>query len=191
MFRTSVVCFCDIPIGDLAFHARKYSDFGLAFRKEFLLAQGANLVFYVAEAELGEEPRSLAEHAFGDAGSRVALFRAGLQRFQTLFVELKCGRAPRGPNALAADAWPRTDEERLAVEGVFSFIGGHIGCFIKDFEPSKEEDDLENFYMEREWRVVGDVNFALDDVTRVFLPRSNFKRFRQDVPDYYGQVQEV
>lgn len=59
MFSTGVVCFCDIPVGDLAFHARKYSKFGIAFTKAFLLNQGANPVFYIAEAELREPPATI------------------------------------------------------------------------------------------------------------------------------------
>ncbi len=43
-----VVCFCDIPIADLEIHNGKYSKFGLAFKKEFLIDAGACPVFYVA-----------------------------------------------------------------------------------------------------------------------------------------------
>jgi Putative abortive phage resistance protein AbiGi, antitoxin len=46
--KYEVVCFCDIPEPDLAIHVRKYSRFGLAFKKEFLIAKGACPVFYVA-----------------------------------------------------------------------------------------------------------------------------------------------
>jgi hypothetical protein len=43
-----VVCFCDIPETDLAIHVSKYSKFGLAFKKEFLIKKGASPVLYVA-----------------------------------------------------------------------------------------------------------------------------------------------
>jgi hypothetical protein len=46
-FRGSYVCFCDIPLEDLDLHIRKYSQFGMAFRKQFLLQQGAMPVIYV------------------------------------------------------------------------------------------------------------------------------------------------
>jgi hypothetical protein len=46
--RNQVVCFCDIPEADLAIHVEKYSKFGLAFRKEFLIDAGACSVFYIA-----------------------------------------------------------------------------------------------------------------------------------------------
>ena len=55
--RYEVVCFCDIPETDLAIHVRKYSRFGLAFKKEFLIVKGACPVFYVAN----ESPTSVTE----------------------------------------------------------------------------------------------------------------------------------
>ncbi len=50
--KYQVVCFCDIPESDLAIHVSKYSKFGLAFKKEFLIARGACPVFYVANESL-------------------------------------------------------------------------------------------------------------------------------------------
>jgi hypothetical protein len=55
--RYEVVCFCDIPETDLALHVRKYSRFGLALRKLFLIERGACPVFYVAN----ESPTSVME----------------------------------------------------------------------------------------------------------------------------------
>jgi hypothetical protein len=48
VIKYQVVCFCDIPDTDLAIHVRKYSRFGLAFKKDFLIERGACPVFYVA-----------------------------------------------------------------------------------------------------------------------------------------------
>lgn len=44
----SCVCFCDIPPADAPFHMGKYSRFGLAFSKQFLVSRGANPVHYIA-----------------------------------------------------------------------------------------------------------------------------------------------
>jgi hypothetical protein len=45
-----MVCFCDIPVTQLAIHTRKYSHFGLALPKPFAVAQGASPVYYVARS---------------------------------------------------------------------------------------------------------------------------------------------
>jgi hypothetical protein len=60
--------------------------------------------------------------------------------------------------------------------------------YLKFFDPTKYEDDPDNYYMEREWRVVGNVRFAIADVVRVYIPRDFGARLRQDIPAYSGQV---
>jgi Putative abortive phage resistance protein AbiGi, antitoxin len=172
MFTTQVVCFCDIPLGDLALHAEKYSVFGLAFRKDFLLEKGANPVFYVADSQLGRPVSYLLEAEFGEERLRIALFEAGFRRLLESFVKPE-------PNSVLTTAWLR------------NFIAWYIGCFIKPFDPSKADDDPANFYMEREWRVLGKVDFGLDDVVRVFLAKRYFAHFRKELPEYVGQLQEV
>src|SRR5688572_18692968 len=44
MYLGRVTCFCDIPLADLEIHMSKYSRFGLAFDKQWLVSRGANPV---------------------------------------------------------------------------------------------------------------------------------------------------
>jgi hypothetical protein len=60
--------------------------------------------------------------------------------------------------------------------------------FIKYFDDLASDEDEANVYMEREWRVIGDVSFTLTDVHRVFMPERYAERFRADLPDYKGQL---
>lgn len=53
------VCFCDIPEGDLQRHTTVYGRFGLAFQKGYLVAKGANPVFYVAKGSVACHERPL------------------------------------------------------------------------------------------------------------------------------------
>jgi hypothetical protein len=64
----------------------------------------------------------------------------------------------------------------------------HVFLFMKFFDETKAEDDPENYYMEREWRVTGDVPFELTHVKRVVIPGEYSERFHRDVPDYHQQV---
>jgi hypothetical protein len=59
---------------------------------------------------------------------------------------------------------------------------------LKFFDDSTSDETPENYYMEREWRVLGDVRFDLNDVYRVILPSTFAERFRDDLPEYAGQV---
>lgn len=157
-YEPRVVCFSDIPVGDLDLHIGKYSPFGLAFRKPFCVAQGANPVFYVA------------------AQSRSA---AG---------------APRGPafddmarlfHRVRTDAAAREDHDLLRLA---RFLDFEVLSFLKFFEYPLDDDDPENYYMEREWRLHGEFRFAPTEVRRVFFPEDYAARFRNDVPEYSGQV---
>lgn len=64
----------------------------------------------------------------------------------------------------------------------------YVFSFLKYFDATTSDEDPENFYMEREWRVLGDVKFELKNVHRIFLLPSYAERFREDMPGYTGQV---
>jgi len=59
---------------------------------------------------------------------------------------------------------------------------------LKFFNVGIAEDDPENFYMEREWRVPEGVAFRVGDIARLIMPRSFVERFRADVPAYTGTL---
>jgi hypothetical protein len=71
------------------------------------------------------------------------------------------------------------------------FLDFDVFSYMKPFEARRADDDPDNYYMEREWRVVGKVPFTLDEVYSVFLPSAYAERLRSDVPDYGGQVSFV
>lgn len=80
------------------------------------------------------------------------------------------------------------DTMPFAVSQFFSF---HFFSFVKFFDPHKAEDDPDNFYMEREWRGLGSIDFQVNDITRIVLPSGYIKRFFQDIPDYNSHILTV
>jgi hypothetical protein len=68
------------------------------------------------------------------------------------------------------------------------FLDLLVFAFIKYFDDAASDEDEANVYMEREWRVLGDVKFTLTDVHRVFMPERYAERFRADLPNYKGQL---
>lgn len=68
------------------------------------------------------------------------------------------------------------------------FLDFHIFSFMMFFEHTLQEAHPENYYFEREWRVVGNIQFSMEDVKRVLIPERYSKQFRNDFPNYFGQV---
>lgn len=161
-YKSNVVCFSDIPVPDLGIHMGKFSRFGLAFRKSLLVGRGANPVYYVAKnAAAGQEG--------GSATSLAQLFDQRHEQVMEFFNRVR----------------PNGDDE---VRELLRFLVFHFFAFVKFYDEGLAADDQANFYMEREWRIYGSLTFGLADVRRVIFPERFARRFRQEVPDYYGEI---
>lgn len=182
-FRGNVVCFCDIPVEDLGIHTGKYSRFGLSFLKDFLVPRGASPVFYLDN----QAPvQSLIDSLDRQPASREQIFDIGQRLTNELLHELQFGTTE--PSGERSEPWAKEGQDMFRVSDIRNFLGYHIFAFLKPFDASTADTDPENFYMEREWRVLGNVDFAVDDVYRVFLPQEYARRFRDDLPQYAGQL---
>jgi hypothetical protein len=172
-YRGSVVCFCDIPQGDLGLHMKKYGRFGLAFAKDYLLERGATPVMYIPDRG---RPAILPwpGYARGRVSSNARAYDEFWERFRKL-------------RQLAQDESVNPQLSKLVRE-VSAFLDIHVLSHLKFFNPFAPESHEENFYMEREWRVSRDVRFALRDVRRVILPESYARDFRRDFPRYHGEL---
>jgi hypothetical protein len=65
-----------------------------------------------------------------------------------------------------------------------TLLFGHL----KFFDPTLPPDHLENYYMEREWRVAGKVEFTLGDIAALYVPPSFLDRAARDFPDLGGGI---
>ncbi len=153
-----MVCFCDIPIGDLGIHVQKYSPFGLSFLKPFLIERGANPVFYVAKSS---EIHGTTRADYFDEHVKLYL-----------------------NNCMNANQAFPSREHCQSINGFFS----HLLCYLKFFDPERSDDDKDNFYMEREWRSLNNIHFEIKDIERIIIPKSFAQIFRNDIPDYLGQL---
>jgi len=173
MYHLPMVCFCDIPPDDLEIHMAKYSRFGIAFRKSFLIGKGARPVFYIPVPDA--DKRSSYGHNFQCLSD---LNNVGSQ------LVLTTGPHPGAPA-------PCSDEVRTLVSSLnhaMSQVTIDVLSYIKFFDAQTTDEDGANFYMEREWRVRGTMSFTMSDVSRIVLPASFATRLRRDVPEYFGQL---
>ena len=224
-FKYEVVCFCDIPEADLGIHVRKYSRFGLGFKKAFLIEKGACPVFYVANDSLvpaqelfmpldfmdrinAAKKRGLVDRGlFFDTSVRALLdiyaaldsicgkksgrfFKNYDDELEAKFKERFCQLLNLTQEQFAATerALRGNDKAAKALRMLADFLLNYVFSFTKPFDAHRSVDDEANYYMERDWRVGNHVNFKLEDIARVFLPAHYARRFRGDLPDYFGQV---
>lgn len=68
------------------------------------------------------------------------------------------------------------------------FIDFKLLSMIKFFDHTLPDDHAANYYLEREWRVIGNVQFQLLDVRRILIPSDFARRLRVDLPEYEGQL---
>jgi hypothetical protein len=94
------------------------------------------------------------------------------------------------PEQLAATeaALQGNDKAAKTLRMFADFLLNYVFSFTKPFDGHRSVDDEANYYMEREWRIGNHVNFKLEEVARVFLPPSYARRFRDDLPGYFGQI---
>ena len=173
-YKPNMVCFSDIPVPDLAIHMAKFSRFGLAFKKSFLVAKGANPVFYLPrEAQIETSP-----------GRQVDLASHFDQRHQ-MILSLFRNLPTMGDGDMPSLAPSLTNQQ---VNDLLSFLIYHFFSLCKFYDAGLAADDPANYYMEREWRVFGRLDFDLQQVSRVIFPERFAMRFRDDLPEYYGEI---
>jgi hypothetical protein len=173
--ETLKVCFCDIPVEDLNLHIRKYSQFGLAFTKAYLVTRGVTPVFYISQESLVTNG-----HVSSNPDSRVTTLKEAFDTYGTDWEQF-LGRAWANREVTGVGWF----HDLIPLEQKLHWL---LFAQLKFFDATKDEVDEANFYMEREWRVIGIVPFTLEDVSRIILPSSFAKRFREDVSAYWGQV---
>jgi hypothetical protein len=161
-YTSSVICFCDIPEGDIGLHAKKYSPFGLAFPKWFLVPQGATPVMYIASQAITDEPihpeRKLTRAEFYDTAE---------QDYCRNIIGVY-------PKPLKGGAWnSRRAFHRLVEHYIFPFM--------KFFEAGRSDADPDNFYMEREWRLLGVATFRTADIARIYVSPAFRQRALADI----------
>jgi len=166
LFFTQMVSFCDIPLECLSAHVGKYSSFGIAFAKDFLARKGASPVFYVAE----QAPCT--DHGRQGAG-RVRPRGEFFDEVVRCWVSENITRL-RGLS-------PTTRAERLFL---WYFL-----AYTKFFDHRLKETDAADYYMEREWRTIGEVTFGLANVCRVIVPNTEYReRLRNSFPGFPGTI---
>lgn len=204
--RPEMVCFCDIPLKPdyLEIHTSKYGRFGVAFNRSFAVAHGASPVTYIANAAKttaralsGGEYASIFTKAEGQSLFTTSARRDEYigqlrERHYQLVIERKEAAEA------AAERYKRGEIDvntmyKLVVESLDYAVASWAYLFglHKRFDSALPQNHPDNYYMEREWRVLGTVTFQLDDVAVVIVPKEFASRVQADFPALAGKVLEL
>lgn len=183
MYNPQMTCFADIPIEDLSMHMNKYSTFGLSFSKDFISNAGGNPVQYLAKkAKVKRRVKKKNSYEYFEKDiNKSEYYNEMIKKYQLLFSEF---------NNLASKANEKPGVSFLEkeIQDLESFFNFHVFSFFKFFDHSKADDDLDNYYFEREWRIIGNLNFKSSDIKTIFLPSKFGSLFRKEIPDFNGQL---
>ena len=209
MYSPNVVCFCDIPVADMALHVGKYSPFGLSFSKGFIAANGGSPVHYVSKSSRVKVEKDVKDQlALMDVlslGMRLGVnvmidstpedMPAALyndvergQYFDKMVNEFHEILGPLFTRLYEMPAEGNPLERNLRIGALHHFVTEQLFAYLKFFDHTLPDDHPENYYLEREWRIVGNLKFNIEDIRRVFMPKEYAERFRADCPKYCGQL---
>lgn len=199
MYHPDMICFCDIPLGDLHIHINKYGQFGISFPKKFVVRQGGTPVFYIPKQAYVDA--SLTHNYL--SSNKEDYFNKLIKPYRLLFFWLFIQCIHKNHSSSNTIDLPNDDPNDLNTpksfedlikrypytpNEIWKFLDLHLFSFVKFFDHSLPDNDQNNYYFEREWRITGCLKFTTEDVSRIIIPKNYAKRFRIDFPNYHGQL---
>jgi hypothetical protein len=177
-YTFNMVCFCDIPLGDMGIHIKKYTPFGLSFKKNLIVSQGGSPVYYIPKKAIVNQQ----VHKHNKSFHTKAEYFDEMHRLHMDLLD----KLNKRKNA--HESHENVIQNYTLFQDLFVFFTLHIYGYIKFFDHTLEDNNLENYYFEREWRIPGSFHFKSEDVQRILLPKTYVKRLREDLPEYYSQI---
>ncbi len=184
MCNPEMICFCDIPLTDIGLHTKKYGKAGLSFSKYFVTGQGGAPVQYVPRGTAVRDIANMEFHKQEQDGQMVVLIRDTPRiSIQNCFDEM----VEEYNNIFNSYLLNNSEIHDRAMK-LRIFLDSCLFSYLKFYDHTHHEAHDDNYYMEREWRVLGSVQFTISDVQTIFLPREYAQQFRKDFPDYCSQL---
>ena len=196
------VCFCDIPNEALTIHTGKYSQFGMGFEKLYVAERGARPVMYVPQnfpiverGDHGEKSKSLTPRMPQEYYPYLLSTTTSLLTLLELSaVPEKMLASHNGLDLTQFLSLLDTNVTKAFLSKqfhpmVFSIIQGMGSqmAYVKLYDTTLPDDHPDNYYMEREWRSLHNIEFGLNDIKTIYLPNESYQeRFMNEFPEYSG-----
>lgn len=130
-----------------------YGKHGIAFKKDFLVKQGVRPITYIPyEARVQRNQNTALEDKGQFKGCSIEEY------FLSRSNELRDAPASLG----------KTGANKNQIAKLTNIFNAHILGYMKFFDHTLEEKH--NYYLAREWAVVGNVCFKLEDIDYLIVP---------------------
>ena len=198
--KIDCVCFCDIPDNALDIHTRKYGRFGIGFNKHYLATKGAHPVMYIPmncdikEISSTELPKNPIDYfnVLSKEYTTMSYFLSMVNQFYpytTALGNFKLSDLAPYINLMNTDvvnAIQNNKSHQMLFSQMIAITG--LMSYIKLFDETLSQDDENNYYMEREWRILSSVEFDLDNIDKIYLPHKEYENyFMSEFPKYRGE----
>ncbi|MCP3996607.1 MAG: hypothetical protein GY722_16350 [bacterium] len=170
-----VVCFADIPPRALGIHISKYGRFGLSLSREYLVSIGVRPVTYFplktgpGECRYGAPCLEQIAHVHEAVASRL--------------------EGHEGGSRVTWGADIETLED--AADQLNTIVAKEFLAFLKPFDSRLPHDHDHNFYMEREWRRLGNVEIQEAHVVTVIVPQSHYENAVAELEPFERRLRTV
>lgn len=158
---SKVCCVADIQLPDLFHHAKRYGTIAIGFKRESLVNNGFNPVFYTLDDMNIVQNFFNAQNALESVDDSASDLIDSIQsEVDSIFSEHEIDEYIDVSEAIEAtsEATGLAEEALLELEQAMAFI--------KTFN----RNEFDSIYSEREWRSVNNYNFKYSDIEKLVLP---------------------
>jgi hypothetical protein len=177
LIQPAITCYCDIPIAALEIHVAKYGHFGLSFKRETLVKYGARPVTYFPISKT--DPFS----PYGKSLLRdiEATYRSFIKHLAAPVAKSHFSRGHGSESATPEDT----------IRALRGTLERDFIAFIKPFNADLPLDHPDNYYLEREWRKLGNMEVTIDTLNRVVVKQGYETRFAKAFPQFQHLVHSL
>ncbi len=179
LVSAEITCYCDIPHSLLSRHSAKYGCFGIGFNRVYLARRGARPVYYVPTTS----DDRLSIHGATVLQDIHAKFEGFVRHLYDPLPEASSQRSR------FLCAIPETPKE--AIEDLYALLTKDFMAFIKPYDAELSVDDINYYYAEREWRLLGGLKFNYQDLSKVIVKAGYAARLREAMPEYQWHILEI
>lgn len=169
LVKGTITCFADIPWESLGWHTDKYGMFGFGVSAAHLARVGARPVTYI--------PYDYSDIETNGRGHGI------LDNITAEFIKLyKLVDAYENRYNSKGEDGSRTIDIKHRWSELMNILERDVAAYIKPYDRNLAINDLDYYYLEREWRLLGNVKIIPSQVPMIVVAKGYKERLEDEVP---------